>query len=483
MTLALVGVAFVLRAWSNQVGLPFAVGVDEPAIIDRALRILNTNDWHPHFFFYPSLAIYGHTLVALGRYLLGVVQGEWNSLATLDIAAVYTAGRVATAAVGAWTVWLVYRLGAEIESPWAGVVAAAQLSVYSMHVRESHFALTDVPVTALTTLAVWLACRAARVRSVRAYGLAGLAVGLAASTKYNGGIAAVAVLAVWLVHEWSADDRRAKAGAALGAMLAGFIVASPYAVIDLTGFLNGFGDQIGRFSPRNRIGGVQSWWAYLKHLAGPSSLWLPMAAAGAVAVAVRVADLRRWLPVLAFAASYYYVLASHPIIYGRYALPLVPLLCLLAAVPIVRAPRWVARWRPSPPKLGPAVASVPLLVLLATMGMGTVVWLGDLDRPDTRVLASRWLRASAASGAVLAVEASGPQYLATLGFRVVSTERLVDVSVASLARQRVDYVVLSSDNPDGNRPFLDRGRVVMTVLPTADRTGPPIRIVHLDPEQ
>jgi 4-amino-4-deoxy-L-arabinose transferase-like glycosyltransferase len=479
--LAVVGLAFALRCWGNSAGLPFAVGIDEPAILDRVVRMLETNDWHPHFFFYPSLTFYLHAAVATGRYLLGAVAGEWTSLAAFDPAALYVAARVASAAIGAWTVWLLYRIGVELESPSLGLTAAAFLALHSMHVRESHFALADVPVTALTTLAVLLACQAARHRSVRAFAWAGFAVGLAASTKYNGAVAIMAVLAAWVSGGSETENRRSTLLAALGAMLAGFALASPYAVIDLSSFLNEFGAQAGRFVPRNRSASFHPWLVYLKHLHGTSALWLPLTCAGMVVVAARVSSLRRWLPVLAFTVAYFYVLARHPLVFARYALPIVPMGCLFAAVPVVRLAGLDGRWLPRWPAWGRWAAGGLFAALITTLAWGAVAWVRDAGKPDTRVMAARWLREAAPAGTGVAVESTGPQYLRTLGFRVVWAELLQDLPVDDLLRQGVSYVVLSSENPDGNRPFLERGHVVFNLPAGPGRPGPAIRIVALDP--
>ena len=479
--LAVAGIAFVVRCWNNSAGLPFAVGIDEPAVVDRALRMLQTNDWHPHFFFYPSLTFYLHAAVATGSYLLGASAGKWTSLATFDPAALYFSARLATAAIGAWTVWLVYRIGEELESPPLGLVAAALLAVHSLHVRESHFALADVPVTALTTLAVLLSCRAARLRSVASFAWAGLTVGLAASAKYNGAVAALAVVAAWALGPSAAEHRRSTLLAALGAMLTGFVVASPYAVLDISHFLNDFGSQAGRFVPRNRTASLQPWLVYLKHLRGPTPLWLPMAVAGMVAVAIRPPSLRRWLPLLAFSAGYFYVLATHPLIFARYALPIVPMGCLFAAAAAVRLAGIGKTWVPGFPSWGRWAAGGLLAVALGMMSWGTAAWVRSAGRPDTRVLAAQWLREASPAGTVVAVDSMGPQHLQTLGFTVVWAEILDGSSLERFLRQGVSYVVLSAENPDGDRPFLERGRVVFDLPAGPSRAGPSIRIVSLAP--
>ena len=57
-----------LRLWFVSAGVPHAVAIDEPQVVDRALRILHTGDWNTHLFDYPSLVIYVQAVVAIVRY-------------------------------------------------------------------------------------------------------------------------------------------------------------------------------------------------------------------------------------------------------------------------------------------------------------------------------------------------------------------------------------------------------------------------------
>src|SRR5688572_32749989 len=83
--------AAAARLWFLDAGIPHAVGIDEPQVVDRALRILRTGDWNPHIFDYPTLVIYVHALVDILRFLWGALNGEWGSLDAFPIAAVYKA--------------------------------------------------------------------------------------------------------------------------------------------------------------------------------------------------------------------------------------------------------------------------------------------------------------------------------------------------------------------------------------------------------
>jgi 4-amino-4-deoxy-L-arabinose transferase-like glycosyltransferase len=480
-------IAFVLilaaaaaaRLWYLTAGIPNAVGIDEPQVIDRAIRILRTGDWNAHIFDYPTLVIYFHACVAIARFLWGALAGQWRSLDGFTVAAIYATGRFAAAMVGVATVWLTYRLGVELGSRPVALLAAAQLAVWPLHVRESHFILTDVPMTALTTLTVWLSARAMRRGTVQAYGCAGAACGLAAAAKYNGGIAIVAVLAAWLLGGRRQPHRRWTLAAALGAAAVAFLAAAPYTLLDMPGFLNGFAVQFSRFAaPAGPAG--PAWLLYVKHL---SPAWarftIPLALAGMVVLLWHRRTRRASVPAIVFAVAYFYVLASHTPVFGRYALPLVPMLAVflsaaaLEAVAAAGRLRWMRHpvWRP-------LLTAAILGLLLGLPGAESVRWLDQSHRADTRTLAADWLSAHAPAGARVAVENSGPTYLQAAGFKPVGSEMLIEHPV-EWYRARADYLVISAADLARYGDYVAAGPTVFQVSPTPQRWGPPILIVAL----
>jgi len=458
-------------------GVPHAVGIDEPAVIDRALRILTAGDWNPHVFDYPTLVIYLHALLAIAVFLGGAVGGAWTTLETLDITTIYTAARLFTAAIGVLTVLLTYRIADAIGGRALGLLAAAQLAVLPMHVRESHFALTDVPVTALTTLGVWLSMRVASVRAAGAYAVAGAACGLAAAAKYNGIVVCVAPAIAWLVHDSTAADRGRKAAAAAAAAAAAFVLAVPYAVLDLPAFLGGFAAQAGRFSAARALGDP-SWLVYLKHMALMGRFWLPAAAIGLAVVLLRRSMRIRSLPLLAFGAAYFYTLAKHQLVFARYALPLLPIVCVLAAVPVIEAARALERLgRRRAAKWALAGGAV---ALTAAFAVQSAAWVRQFAAPDTRQIAAEWMTANLPSGARIVVENSGPTYLRARGFDVLPVELVLERPVSGYRELGAAYLVISSRDLERNREYLSAGPIVFEVAPSSRRWGPPVRIVRLE---
>ncbi len=473
--------AFAVRARHLLANVPFAVGIDEPAIIDRALRILQTGDWNTHAWDYPSLVSYIHALDACVRYVLGVLGGEWNSLARMNIAPVVQAGRAVTALIGVATVWMTYRMGRELDSPRLGLASAAMLAVLPMHVRESHFMLTDVPMTALVTLTVWLAMRAGRARTVSAYAWAGAAAGLSAAAKYNGGVAFVAVVLAWIVFDRSSSDRGRKAAAAMACAAAAFLVGAPYTLLDLPNFLEGFGASFGRLVAKTRPAASDPvWLIYYKHLARSAWFWMPTAGIGVVVVLMRKATRAQWLIPIGFAAAYFYILATNNLVYARYALPLTPMVCLLAAVPIVAIARVIRVFFPHRNGRAASVFVIcATLVFVVPFGVMSTGWVEALQRPDTRTVASKWLWANAATGSRVAIEFNGPTYLGSAGLVVTLTDSITDRSLDSYVRDGFDYLVVSAESIDGHAPYLHAGPQVFQVSPRDSMPGPGIRIIKL----
>jgi len=470
--------AAMLRAWNMSAGVPFAVGIDEPVVVDRALRILQTGSWNPHGFDYPSLVIYVQAWVTTACFLVGALLGRWTSLPELDIDAVYLTGRSVAALIGTGTVWLTYLIGKELRSRALGLVAAAQLAVLPMHVRESHFILTDVPTTALVVLALFLALRAARQRTVWSYAWMGCAVGLSAAAKYNGGFVAVVGAIVWLFFEWSAPDRGRKALAASAAAAAAFLVAVPFAVLDLPTFLNGIGAQAARFS--GPLASDPPWHSYLLYLSLDWRFWVPLAGLGFVMVLWRRQSLREWAIPVGFIITYFYVLSSHSVVFGRYTLPILPVICLLTAVPVIELAHAV-QWRY--PAFAPTFVVLCTIVLTAAFAAESIRWLGEFRRPDTRLLAARWMMASLPKGTKLVVENSGPTNLAYAGFDVVERpNRFDEGSVDAYLRDGIEYVVIapwSERALPAYRHFLQTSQVMLEVEPAVDRWGPFVRVVRI----
>ena len=315
------------------------------------------------------------------------------------------AGGLAT--FGIATVWLTFQAGLRWGSRHA-LLAAALLAVMPLHVTYSHYVLTDIPLTFFTTLTLLLTLEATEKNTTRAFVLAGVAVGLAASVKYNGGVAIVMPLvACWMTRP--ARSSRAVRMLLIGlASIAVFLVTSPYTLLDLPGFLNGFARLAGMYRQNQSIEEAV-WIVYLKHLRitfGWPALLLGMTGLGLGLVrSVRGPGHVRWSVVVTFTLVYGFMVSRQNIVFARYLLPIVPMLCLLAACAVVSGVGLLRRYeiRRAPRTaliagltiaalLPPAIQAVQFDRMIARRGTPISPTTG-LTRTSPGDGASRWSRA------------------------------------------------------------------------------------------
>ena len=158
----MLGIAAMLRFWSLGFGIPYAVGVDEPEIMERVVNMMKTGDFNPHFFDYPT-AFLLHAAARRDRAVpvRRASAGRGHSLDQVSAADFYLWARALTAAIGTATVFLLFQIGLRWGARHA-LLGAGLLAVLPMHVRESHFVLTDVPATFFATLTLAAVARRAR---------------------------------------------------------------------------------------------------------------------------------------------------------------------------------------------------------------------------------------------------------------------------------------------------------------------------------
>lgn len=494
-------VAVLLRFWALGHGIPFALAVDEPEIIERAVNILRSGSLHPHFFDYPTLYIYVQAAVAGVRFLHGAMSGLWTGLDQAAAQDFYLWGRAVTAALGAATVLLVFQIGMRWGARHA-LLAAGLLAVHPLHVRQSHYVLTDVPLTFFVTLTLLLSLRAHEKRTLGAFAWAGVAAGLAAATKYTGGLALVMpLLACWMTLG-AVPSRLLCALALVGASAVTFLAGAPYTILDLPAFLDGFA----RLSGEYRRGAPPSepgWLLYLKHLrltfGWPAFL---LTGAGLILGGVRLVrgpGRERWAVLTIFPLLYFWFIADQLLIYGRYLLPLVPMVCVLAAVAVISGVSLLRRYEiPRAPRTalitGLTVAAL-LPPLVQAVGFDRMI-----GRRSTLEQARDWIVQNVPAGARVAVETQA--LLLPTSYQATNIPSLIRDETTFEPRERqtyvdegFEYLVASSqsygdalDAPqkwpgryDAYMRLFETSEEIGRFTPSDSHPGPELRIFRLSP--
>ena len=488
--------AGLLRFWALPQGVPFSVQVDEPEVMLRAVRMMKTGDLNPHFFDYPTLYMYMQALVATARFLFGAVRGEWASLAQAPPEAFYLWGRALTAIMGTATVWVLYRAAFRWGRGTA-LLAAVMFAVMPLHVRESHFVLTDVPVTFFVVLTLLLSLRAHEQASAGAFALAGVAAGLAAGTKYNGAVAVLLPLLCCVLTPAVRPSRGVAVLWTFGAMLAAFLAAAPYTFLDLPVFLN----QFARLSAEYKTstpGLDQVWLIYLKHLRNALG-WLGSAIVtmGFAVGAWRAATDRsrvKWILTLAFPLIYFRFISNQNIVFGRYLLPLLPFLSLLGAAGVVRIVDQLRHTRLSLP------ARRWIVLVLTAISVGPAAYTSvQFDANAARVWTTEqaydWILKGIPKGSSVTMESRQillpdtykTKYLAQL--RIHPYQYYVDEGVAYLVASSQCFGPYFDEAKGGPQQYpqeygeyislFSQAEEVARFTPSADHPGPELRILRV----
>ncbi len=296
-------------------------------------------DWNPHFFNYGTLYIY---LVGLPAVLFGIVPQ--SAPFPQGLAPLYLTGRIITAVLGTATVPLLY-LALKRESRSLAYDSVMMLAICPLHVINSHYATVDVPATFLIVLAFLFALRGAGEPRLRWAILAGLAVGFAAATKYNAGL----FLAPMLLAPVLSGRKRGGITWWLGvpaAAAVGFLVCNPW--VGAPEFRRDFLFEWRHAQAGGTLAfvGTGSGWSYHLLHGLPVALGYGLMALFGVGLllalrakspAVRLSFV--WL------IFYFAVIGFSKERFIRYLVPMMPFVCVIAALPIERLMRWVGKPR------------------------------------------------------------------------------------------------------------------------------------------
>jgi 4-amino-4-deoxy-L-arabinose transferase-like glycosyltransferase len=404
LALILLGGA-ALRLFGLTFGLPVAgAHPDEMTVVIISTGLLFAG-LNPKFFHWPSLWFYA----VAGFYRIGWEIGHllgWYRLkfdmyrhAAADAVPFLLASRGMSAACGTLTIWLVYRLSSRLFDRATALAAASFLAAAFLHVRDSHFGVTDVPTTMLIVASlIPLASALELPGRRRSWAASGVLAGLAASTKYNGGLAAVAALAtalgVWIGGSPSAR-RAASAGLALYVVsaAAAFVAGTPFALIDHTHFVEALQFDAHHLETGH---GIDLGLGLLYHLR--FSLWygvgwpLLLTSIGGMVI-MPMLGWRKAALVLAFPVVYYAAVGSGHTVFVRYVTPVIPFLCISAGLLVIAAIRRLASPSAGVPLATAAVAAIAALPLRQSMAFDTL-----LAVTDTRAAAAEWFLRNAGRG-------------------------------------------------------------------------------------
>ena len=418
-------VAAGLRLWGISFGLPALYRPDEDVTVGRAMGIFH-GILDPHFADWPHLYFYVAAAWLAPFRLIGLVQ---------DPASGYLGVRVLDALLGSLTVLIVFEFGRRAYGWLAGFFGASALAVAFLHVRDSHFATLDVPLTLACVAALYVAYRTIEARGVRPLLLNGIALGVAASLKYNGALVFAGVAAAQTLRaraertSWPRILPRLALIAAVGIVT--LAITSPFLALDPGMTQHGIGyifQHLGK-ATAPAIGWVQ---LSLALWFGIDPVLVLLAIAGVAYAAWRrqPADVI----ILTFLAVYVVLIGAGGSVFFRYADPMIPLLLLLGGRALAVLVERTARGRTRRVALAAAFVLIGVAPLVHDVRYDLLI-----QQQDTRTLAFDWLASHVPVGSRAAVPyMAGPAHDQAMIDSGEHSHGATDLYVASFLDSRLE---------------------------------------------
>ncbi len=445
--------AFALRLWGINFGLPYVYHADEPNYVLIAQNIFKTGDLNPHAFYYPSLFFYINALAYVPYYLIGKLVGNYSS--PTDILAptmlimgtgqslepsTFLLGRFVTVLFSSITVLLIFYVGLQLTNDErVGLVAAAMMAVSPTSVQLSHYITPDTFVTFFTLLAFYGAVQIFQYGKAAHYILAGIAGGLTASTKYNAVLIMLSLVTAHFLRNGIKGWRDRNLYLALGFSVVAFLVATPFAVFDFHTFsfdLYNISKAYATGHPGMEGDALKWYVVYLLQAEGLVVLLATMEIIHGV-----LAKDKPLLLVSVFPLVYFAFISSFVIRNDRTILPLIPFIPLLAASWLIHLLNHTQSHARYSHWLVAAVGLVGLICLTISLRQSISNDI-RLTTVDSRETARVWIAENLPIGARIAIEAYAP-YVDPHRFSVHISGRMIDHPAEWYRSNGIDYLVFS----------------------------------------
>ena len=405
---AVLVVATLLRLWGIKSGLPYAYDTDENQhFVPHAISLLGHNG-NPNYFDNPPA--YSYLLAIVYELWFGGLTALSHAFAT-NPTEVWLIARTVTALLGVLAVWLLYLFANRLFERRVALLSAALMAVAFLPVFYSKLALNDVPTLVPVELGLYAAAGILRSGRRRCYALAGIALGVAAATKYTGGIVILPLAAAVILRlrDGAARPTVLRSVALLGGLaILAFVVCDPYSLLAFASFKSGIAHQGAESAAASGKLGLTHGSGVLYYLwtATWGVGWIPAIAAVFGLVALWFSERRLLLLFIPALLAYLLFMGIQGRYFGRWLMPVVPLICVLAGYAGIRAADLAAR---GSSRLRVVFALAAGLAICA-QGFVYSVHAGLIgSRADTRNITRAWLVSHVAIGSGVVIEPVVPE--------------------------------------------------------------------------
>ena len=371
--------AFFLRVWGLDFGLPYKLHPDEDKYVDPALTWHTTGQMDLEFINPP-----------LFTYALTAADWLWFALVPFTsseqwVTGAYMFARLWSVFFSMLTIPLAYAIGKRLYNRQAGLVALGMLSGLFLAAREAHFAVNDTAVTFFVLLAIYFSIRLSQQGRLSTSLAAGASVGLAMAAKLTGGIA---VLSLLLAHSLLDKKKLLYAVLSLGVALGAFLAVSAHILGEWPRFVEAITQHL-EFGAEGYKGlrmAPMTGWGFYGYVLGWGMGWPMLLAVCLALIGVAWRRRRQELVLAIVPLALFIYMGGQKIVFARFLLPAIPPLVVLVAIKLVAlAKRWPF-WQ----RHQGGIWSLAIGVLLV-QPLANSIWFDHLlAMPDTREVATQW---------------------------------------------------------------------------------------------
>lgn len=447
-------IALLLRAWGVNYDLPFIYHPDEPSYITISQNIFKTRDLNPHFFNYPSLFFYINALAYIPYYLLGKLIGIFHApndiLSPISLVMGTTEaqmpsavllGRAITVCFGVGTVGLVYLVGKRLGGKTMGLLASLMTATFPTNVLHSRSITPDTFVTFFAVATLLASVLIYQQGKPWQYVLAGICVGLTASSKYNGGLIVLPLVLAHVFRYGKVAFKQPKFYLALLCCGFGFLATTPYALLDSATFLRDLRFEARHYSTGHAgmEGNTVKWYLqYMWQTAGIIYILAVLEILRGIRLNSKGIFLLSIFPVVYFA-----FISSFMVRNDRTFLPLTPFLFLLAASLLRYLIGRIEKFQSKQLRK----LFITAIVCFSITGFAlpisrTIADTIRLTTMDSRETARVWINNNLPAGAKIAIESYSP-FVDPSRFSVQGFSRMIEHKPEWYIEQSFDFLIFS----------------------------------------
>jgi len=397
-------------------GLPYHFNSDEFLLAANAEKLRTTQSVarlikeERKFFLYPPVLMF----LNIGMVSASTLFRPFDHSDPDSLKLFYLFARGIVALFSLATILLLFFLGKRIYSQSIGLLAAFFLAFTVVHVRDSHFFCTDVPMTFFLVLILYLCVDLVEKKKQKNYLITGIVTGIAIATKQTALLVIPVIFVAHLMSLWKGSENslskrwqllRSKQSLKKLALVFGiaalvFLIANPYIVMNPAAFLD-----MSRRTFEFLKGANQPQWSF-QFTGATVGYWFSNLFYYSMGPALEILCLlgvlwalwkRKWGDglILMFLAIYFFSIGFGYYKFIRYTIPLLPFLCLLGARMAMNLYEMA--------KAG--ILRIIVLIGITVVGLMsifcTLAYLNIYKHDDVRIQASRWIHENIPKGSIV----------------------------------------------------------------------------------